>query len=184
MERFFNTAGPCREEWHYMLPATARVESLKELIAQNLYFVIHAPRQVGKTTSMIGLAKELTESGTYASVLLTCEQGAVFKDDVEKAELAILDRWDSQARDSLPETFCPPPIRPAAVGNRIQAYLRHWAETCPRPLVLFIDEIDALENTALLTVLRQLRSGFPSRPASFPHAVALIGMRDVRDYRI
>ncbi|MFM7203391.1 MAG: ATP-binding protein, partial [Myxococcota bacterium] len=184
MERFFNTAGPCREERHYMLPATARVESFKELIAQELYFVIHAPRQVGKTTSMIGLAKELTESGAYASVLLTCEQGAVFKDDVEKAELAILARWDAQAREGLPEALWPPVQKPDAIGNRILAYLKAWAEACPRPLVLFIDEIDALENAALLTVLRQLRSGYPSRPASFPHSLALIGMRDVRDYKV
>lgn len=184
MERYFNTTGPCREEWHYMLPATARVEALKALIDQRLYFVIHAPRQVGKTTSMIGLAKELTAAGTYASVLLTCEQGSVFKDDVEKAELAILGRWDSQAKETLPEAFCPPPLRAEAIGNRIQSYLKHWAEACPRPLVLFIDEIDALENAALLSVLRQLRAGFPARPRSFPHSVALIGMRDVRDYKV
>lgn len=184
MQRYFNTTGPCREELHYMLPATGRVQGLKALIDQQLYFVIHAPRQVGKTTSMIGLAKELTASGAYASVLLTCEQGAVFKDDVERAELAILGRWDSQARESLPEGLCPPPLKSEAVGNRIQSYLKGWAEVCPRPLVLFIDEIDALEDSALLSVLRQLRSGFPSRPRSFPHALALIGMRDVRDYKV
>jgi len=50
--------------------------------------------------------------------------------------------------------------------------------------VLFIDEIDSLENAALLSVLRQLRSGFTARPKSFPHSVALIGMRDVRDYKV
>ncbi|MFM7202463.1 MAG: ATP-binding protein, partial [Myxococcota bacterium] len=184
MERFFNTTGPCREEWHYMLPATTRVESVKELIEQKLYFVIHAPRQVGKTTSMIGLAKELTASGAYASVLLTCEQGAVFKDDVDKAEQAIIAGWIDQAYERLPAMFSPPRFLQDIVGNRIRAFLKQWAESCPRPLVLFIDEIDALENAALLTILRQLRSGFPSRPASFPHSVALIGMRDVRDYKV
>ncbi|MFM7204518.1 MAG: ATP-binding protein, partial [Myxococcota bacterium] len=190
MERFFNTAGPCREEWHYMLPATARVESFKELIAQKLYFVIHAPRQVGKTTSMIGLAKELTASGAYASVLLTCEQGAVFKDDVEKAEGAIVQSWEGSCRHWLPQELLPPPMLASAkTGNVIREFLQNWAEACPRPLVLFIDEIDALENAALLTVLRQLRSGYPSRPSSFPHSVALIGMRDAavadhRDYKV
>jgi len=55
---------------------------------------------------------------------------------------------------------------------------------CPRPIVLFIDEIDALRDDALLSVLRQLRAGFPKRPRAFPGSLALIGLRDVRDYKI
>jgi len=180
----FNTTGPCREEWDYMLPATARVQDLKALIDDRLYFVIHAPRQVGKTTSMMGLARELTESGQYASVLVTCEQGSVFKDDVERAELAIIAGWIDQAEERLPPELCPPPFDQEITGHRIRAFLKQWAETCPRPVVLFIDEIDSLENAALLSVLRQLRSGFTARPKSFPHSVALIGMRDVRDYKV
>lgn len=133
---------------------------------------------------MIGLAKELTESGTYASVLLTCEQGAVFKDDVDRAEQAIIAGWMDQAFERLPAELCPPRSTPDIVGHRIRAFLKQWAEACPRPLVLFIDEIDALENAALLTVLRQLRAGFPARPGSFPHSIALVGMRDVRDYKV
>ncbi len=35
-----------------------------------------------------------------------------------------------------------------------------------------------------MSVLRQLRSGFDSRPEAFPQSVALIGLRDIRDYRI
>ena len=59
-----------------------------------------------------------------------------------------------------------------------------WAEAAPRPLVLFIDEIDALRNDALISVLRQLRTGYFDRPQSFPWSVALIGLRDVRDYKV
>ena len=36
----------------------------------------------------------------------------------------------------------------------------------------------------LLSVLRQLRAGYPDRPGRFPHSVILCGVRDVRDYRI
>ena len=50
MARFFNTAGPCRPEAHYTLPAERRVEGLRRLIDQQLYFVVHAPRQTAKTT--------------------------------------------------------------------------------------------------------------------------------------
>ena len=48
--------------------------------------------------------------------------------------------------------------------------------------MLLLDEIDALRDDALVSTLRQLRSGFVDRPAAFPSSVGLIGMRDVRDY--
>ena len=54
----------------------------------------------------------------------------------------------------------------------------------PRPLVLLIDEIDALIGDTLLSVLRQLRAGYDQRPGHFPHSVVLCGVRDVRDYRV
>ncbi|MCK9894430.1 ATP-binding protein [Frankia sp. AgB32] len=62
--------------------------------------------------------------------------------------------------------------------------LRTWALTCPRPLVLFFDEIDALRGQSLISVLRQLRAGFPTRSRDFPVSVALCGLRDVRDYKV
>jgi hypothetical protein len=49
---------------------------------------------------------------------------------------------------------------------------------------LFIDEIDALRDEALITILRQLRDGYARRPNGFPASVGLIGMRDVRDYKV
>jgi hypothetical protein len=50
--------------------------------------------------------------------------------------------------------------------------------------VVFLDEIDALQDAALISVLRQLRTGYARRPTEFPHALALIGLRDVRDYKL
>jgi hypothetical protein len=49
--------------------------------------------------------------------------------------------------------------------------------------VLFFDEIDALRGQSLISVLRQLRDGFRSRPGGFPASVVLCGLRDVRDYK-
>jgi hypothetical protein len=48
---------------------------------------------------------------------------------------------------------------------------------------LFFDEIDALRGQSLISVLRQLRDGFRSRPRFFPASVVLCGLRDVRDYK-
>ena len=82
MPRWFNTAGPCREDIHYLLPATRRLPNLERLIAQQNYFVIHAPRQVGKTTAMLALAKQLTDSGQYTAVMVSAEVGAPLSSDV------------------------------------------------------------------------------------------------------
>lgn len=184
MERSFNTAGPCQARLHYMLPATPRVEQVRRLIEKELYFVLHAPRQVGKTTSMTALAAELTASGKYAALVVTCEQGAPFKNDPVVAERAIVESWRLHAEALLPPELRPPAEADAAPGNAIRELLQRWSAQCPRPLVLFIDEIDALENATLLSLLRQLRAGHALRPKQFPQSIALVGMRDVRDYKV
>jgi type II secretory pathway predicted ATPase ExeA len=183
MKKWFNTAGPCKADIHYMLPASDRLPELEQLIAQENYFVIHAPRQTGKTTAMMSLAQELTASGQYTSVMLSLEVGAVFSDDVGAAELAILDEWKQSIRFRLPKELQPQQWLEADAGARISTNLSNWAEQSSRPLVVFLDEIDALSNETLISVLRQLRSGFPNRPQGFPQSVALVGMRDVRDYK-
>jgi type II secretory pathway predicted ATPase ExeA len=184
MPRWFNTAGPCRADIHYMLPAVSRVPNLERLIAQENYFVIHAPRQIGKTTAMLALAKQLTASGKYTAIMVSVELGAPFSDSPQHAQEAILSSWHSAARVYLPPELRPPAIEEIAVGQGIEETLRQWAQTSPRPLVVFIDEIDSLQNEMLLSVLRQIRNGYPSRPGAFPQSVGLIGLRDVRDYKV
>jgi hypothetical protein len=66
----------------------------------------------------------------------------------------------------------------------LHSYLRAWSQGCPRPVVLFIDEIDSLAEDLLISVLRQLRMGYADRPTPFVHSLALVGLRDVRDYRV
>jgi hypothetical protein len=61
--RFFNTAGPCDPHDHDMVPAAERLPRAPRLIDRGDYFVVHAPRQTGKTTSLIALAEEITDKG-------------------------------------------------------------------------------------------------------------------------
>jgi hypothetical protein len=183
MPKWFNTAGPCKPDIHYMLSATDRLPEIKQLIAQENYFVIHAPRQVGKTTAMITLAQELTASGQYTAVMLSLEVGAVFSHDPELAGRAILDEWQDAIKFYLPLELHPSHSILGESGRHIGAFLAAWAQESPRPLVVFLDEIDALSDETLVSVLRQIRSGFPRRPKGFPQSVALVGMRDVRDYK-
>ncbi|MEB3229590.1 MAG: AAA family ATPase [Leptolyngbyaceae bacterium] len=184
MPKWFNTAGPCQSDIHYMLSPLARLPGLKQLINQRGYFVIHAPRQVGKTTAMLTLAQQLTESGEYTAVMVSAEVGAAFPHDPETAENAILRAWQDNATFWLPPELHPPAWPASEPGQRIGTALGIWAQQSPRPLVVFIDEIDSLQDETLISVLRQLRNGYPKRPSGFPHSLALIGVRDVRDYKV
>jgi len=166
-----------------MLPTPRRLPGVEQLIERQDYFIVHAPRRTGKTTTLRALADELVQGGRYAAVLVTAEQGAALNDDVGAAENAMLGEWASVGRD-LPPTLRPPPWPETTPGDRIRAALEAWAQVCPRPLVVFIDEIDALRNDVLLSMLRQLRAGHRRRPESFPWSLALVGLRDVRDYKI
>ena len=182
MPRWFNTAGPCKPGYHYMLPPGRRIPQARGLIDRMGYFVLHAPRQTGKTTILLGLATELTAEGRYAAVWVSAEQGQAFG-DIGAAEAAMLDSW-AAAAELLPAELRPPPWPPSAPGNRVRAALAAWAAHCPRPLVVLIDEIDALRDDVLVSVLRQLRAGYPLRPELSPWSVALVGLRDVRDYQV
>jgi hypothetical protein len=167
-----------------MVPVASRLPEVRGLVERGSYFVVHAPRQIGKTTTLMALAAELTAEGAYTAALVSMEVGAPFADDVGAAELAVLGSWRDSLEHDLPAPLRPPAWPEAPPGSRIGAALSAWAAASPRPLVLFLDEIDALRDDALISVLRQLRDGHRTRPRGFPAALALVGLRDVRDYRV
>jgi hypothetical protein len=167
-----------------MLPPERRLPELPGLIEQQFYFVVHAPRQTGKTTCFRSLAQSLTATGRFAALLSSCEVGQAAGGDVEWGIAAVLDALRIAAGNHLPEELRPPEVDLATpAGSRLLDLLTRWSRQCPRPVVLFLDEIDALVDDVLISVLRQLRTGYADRPRSFPQSVALIGLRDVRDYR-
>ncbi|NEZ60952.1 ATP-binding protein [Adonisia turfae] len=181
MARWFNIAGPCKPDKHYTLPPTERLPNLERVIDQEGYFVIHAPRQTGKTTAMLALAQQLTASDRYTAVMVSAEVGAPYAQSPLQAETAILRAWQESATFWLPPALHPPVWED---GASIGQALSQWAKKSSRPIVLFIDEVDALQDEALISLLRQLRDGYPRRPLGFPQSIALIGVRDIRDYKV
>jgi hypothetical protein len=68
----------------------------------------------------------------------------------------------------------------------LNTILGNWAQlVAPKSLVVLFDEVDVLEGAAMVSFLRQLRSGFGERePGSFPVSLALVGMCDLKDYLV
>lgn len=185
MKRRFNTAGPCIRGEHYLLPPERRLPEIRELIDQKAYFVLHAARQSGKTTLLRALAERLRAEGRYAALATSCETGQSLEPDLEGSIGAVLQELIRESELQLPAELRPPEVDDSiAPRSRVLDLLGRWAQACPKRIVLLLDEVDALIGDALVSLLRQLRSGFPSRPHAYPQSVALVGLRDVRDYRL
>ncbi|MFN3200941.1 MAG: ATP-binding protein [Bradymonadia bacterium] len=184
MKKRFNIAGPCSPKYHYMLPAAPRLAPVFDHAEAGDYIVVHAPRQCGKTTSLKAVAEDITAQGEFAAVYFSCEAGAAAGDDYERAQSELIGSLLDEASEQLPPEMHPPENFRKAGAPRLQTALSMWVQACPRPLVLFFDEIDALRGQSLISVLRQLRAGYPRRPARAPWSVVLCGLRDVRDYKM
>ena len=189
--RFFNTEGPVRPDDHYAIPSLDRmdVEELLGLIRAKRYFVLHAPRQTGKTSALIALRDLLNsgEAGNFRCVHTNVEVGQVARDDVARGMRAILSRLAMRARlsgDSFPHESWRAVLEASGPDDALGDLLSNWCLANPVPLVLLVDEIDSLVGDTLLSVLRQLRAGYEQRPEAFPQSGVLCGVRDIRDYRI
>ena len=188
--RFFNTAGPVRCEEHYCLPPLGRLDltEILSLIAQKKYFVLHAPRQTGKTSCLLALMDYLNATGSYRCLYFNVESAQAAREDVRQGMRAILSEMASSAeaflKDDFLESCWDQVLEKSGEYGALNKLLSLWAEKSSFPLVILIDEIDSLIGDTLISVLRQLRTGYSKRPAMFPQSIVLCGVRDVRDYRI
>ncbi|GAA4531702.1 ATP-binding protein [Nonomuraea ferruginea] len=171
-----------------MLPPTPRLPQARALIDMDRYFVVHAPRQTGKTTVLEALASELTAEGDIAALMFSCERAKSAGDDYAAAEEILLKSLRQAAEWSgWPEELLPPDSWPQApAGTRLDSALTEWCRRSPRRVVLLLDEIDGLQGNSMVSILSQLRDGHNSRPKGrpFPASVVLCGLRDVRDYKV
>ena len=188
--RYFNTEGPVDPAEHYSIAPLARVdlEAILTLIKRKKYFVLHAPRQTGKTSTLLALEDRLNAEGQYRCLYVNAEAGQSAKEDTASAMQTLLAELASRSLDVLRDDFAE-----RTMSAYLEKYGPHaalartlvgWSQASELPLVLLVDEIDSLVGDALLSVLRQLRSNYDRRPRKFPQSVILCGVRDVRDYQI
>ncbi len=184
MEKFFNTAGACVPEKHYMIALD--FSKFTKLIKTERYFLLHAPRQTGKTTLMLQLMEHLNQEGEYITLYVNVEAAQPLRNDIEAVNELIISEFEANAgaylrKEWQPQEDC---FKIRSMSKGISHFLSCWCLQLPKPLVVLMDEVDALIGDGLISVLRQLRGGYTKRPRAFPHALCLIGLRDIRDYRI
>ncbi|MDR3088415.1 MAG: AAA-like domain-containing protein, partial [Desulfobulbaceae bacterium] len=183
--RYFNISGPCNRRDHYMVEAATRLKGVEQLIDMNQYFVIHAARQSGKTTYLKDLAARLKATGTYHALYCSLEslQGISeaekgMPEAVRTIKNALFLSGIAAAADFA---------RNADYDNFSGVLMMELSLLCHRldkPLVILFDEADCLSENTLISFLRQLRLGYNNRDAApFVHSIALVGMRNIRDYK-
>ena len=184
--RYFNVSGPCNYRDHYMVEAAKRLKGVEQLIDMNQYFVIHAARQSGKTTYLQDLARRLNAAGKYQAVYCSLE-GLQNVADPEVGVPQIVRTIKNALRFSrLPQAadFAKDADYDDFTGVLLTE-LTVFCMSLDKPLVILFDEADCLSENTLISFLRQLRLGYNNRVMTpFVHSVALVGMRNIRDYKV
>ncbi|GMO26664.1 MAG: hypothetical protein Ta2F_02210 [Termitinemataceae bacterium] len=180
--RFFNTTGPCNPWDHYMLPPAERLigAQLDRYIRDKLYWVLHAPRQTGKTTFLQSWAREINAEGSMTACYVSVEecQGLAERTEANSIIYQAICRFAGWANIPVPK------IEGNTSDIQLSATLGKWAAlVAPKPLIVLFDEVDVLAGDPLVSFLRQLRGGFAERETGkFPISIVLVGMRDLKDY--
>ena len=86
--------------------------------------------------------------------------------------------------DSIAVPLMQDVLATSAPGAVLGVFLARWCAASPKPIMLLLDEVDALVSDTLIALLRQLRAGYPTRPGAFPQSLILCGVRNLKDYRI
>jgi hypothetical protein len=180
--RFFNTTGPCFPWDHYMLPPADRLigAQLDRYIVDKLYWVLHAPRQTGKTTFLQNWAREINSGNEAVACYVTIERCQRLQEPERCMPDLCKAIQESAGFSNLPV----PESKANGPNSMLSDILIHFSSLiAPKPLVMLFDEVDALEGDAMISFLRQLRGGFMNRGVGkFPVSIALVGMRDLKDY--
>lgn len=190
MKKHFNTTGPVFPAKHYCIDPMQRLdwEEIHHLIDAEKYFVLHAPRQTGKTSTLLKMMDVLNAEGQYKALYVNIEAAQAMRNDVEAGLAIVCETIASNARiyDIEPEleVLTDKLLKDRRAGGVLTQQLSQWAQMSDKPIVLMLDEADSLVGDTLISLLRQIRAGYSQRPEAFPQSIILCGIRDVRDYRI
>ncbi len=191
IEKHFNTAGPVNKATHYKLDPLTRwdLHEVMGLIDNQKYFLLHAPRQSGKTSCILALRDKINAEGNYIAVYANIESARGAKNDIEQGVRAILSAIEKRVirltkKRSDISNIIDKIINRKNFNSAIAEFVEELTEYFDKPFILLIDEIDALHGDLIISVLSQLRSGYDDRGEYFPHSIILTGVLDIKDYRL
>ena len=161
--RSFNTSGPNILEKHYTLPRLDWVERGKQMVYNDRYFTIWAPRQTGKSTYFRLLADTLrTEGYKVCYVNVESYKEGSLEDLLSYLKNQLCEQWTMQFEsDTLNGIF-----------DQIENIKD---EKC----VLIIDEVEGINPIFFNSVLHNIRKVYHSRQDHCLKSVILVGVSNI-----
>ncbi len=181
--RRFTSYGPVNPKLHYHTPRKALIDkAYVSLVGENPsegghYFTVWAPRQTGKTWVMQQALHKLQKDDRFDVLKVNLE---ILKDRKNPADIfAIIAR---KIGEGLGKTF-------TGIDNQDKFQDIFKKNVLEKPLILILDEFDAMIEDGITAVVSAFRNIYiqrldeihlPTEEKSYPlHSVALIGVRSV-----
>ncbi len=181
--RRFNSYGPINTDEHYYTPMTSLIESAyTRLMGENPqsgghYITVWAPRQTGKTWVMQQILFQLQKDPRFDVLKINLE---IMKDKVDASE--VINFIARKIGEGLGKKFL-------GINDQEQFQEIFSKDNLFKPLILILDEFDALPETGINAIVSSFRNIHISRKDEknktteqktyLLHAVALIGVRGV-----
>ncbi len=161
--RKFNTSGPNIPSRHYTIERTNLIQQGIELVKDERYFTIWAPRQTGKSTYFRQLAEKLTQQG-YKVAHINFENYKTEKIEtfIQRFKRKTNEFWSTDYHfDTIPEFF-----------ELIEAQKQGKC-------VLIIDEVEGINKAYFGTFLHSIRNAYHSRDSHCLKSVILVGVSNI-----
>jgi hypothetical protein len=187
----FNTAGVCNSLEHYMIPVVPRLPDVFDMIELEYNFAFRGPRKSGKTTCLVTLTEMINSEGQHFAINCSLATLSNIKDDDQAMQMVVdqintglvasnVPKIRSLAFEFIDRRYMSQP------DLKVRFLLKDFCNALDRELVVFFDDADCLHEDPLITFLAQIRDGYLYRSDTpgtrFPSSLALVGMRDIRDY--
>jgi hypothetical protein len=161
--RSFNTSGPNIPDKHYTLPRLEWIEQGKNLVYNDRYFTIWAPRQTGKSTYFYLLANTLREEGYKVCYV-----------NFENYSTATIEVFTNTLTDELQRYW-----QRDFKGLSLQAIFQSIRNIKDTKFVLIIDEVEGINPNFLGEFLHSIRNLYHSRSEHGLKSVILVGVTNI-----
>ncbi len=180
--RKFSSYGPIDKDIHYYVPRAELLKTAYTYLVGNIpgkgghYFTVWSARQTGKSSLLRDVYWELLQNEEYAVANIDI-QNLKDIDDPVKCMNIIIEKINTLTNFKLPQI--------TAKNDFETVFTAYYLE---KPLILIIDEFDALEENVISDIVSVFRNIYNARQKdplpSFRkrfllHGVALIGVRSV-----
>ena len=185
-KREFCAGGPVPKEGYYVLRDRPEISEIIDQIERARYFVIYAPRQIGKTSLIQEVVQKLSDDTEYLPLYLTFQNfGRKMTEEEFYRELAkvLLLEVHISLKDKNVEDLIE--VKEDEIGSQrsFTKLLEFLHKQIPYHLCLFIDEFEDIPQDVLDGFLRTLRGIYLRKQRderyNILHSLGLIGVRSI-----